>query len=486
MDKNEFLELYNKGLSEYEMATALNCSRPTIRRHRLKHNLLPSKDKKASITFLNSKSELVRLHNQGISDLEIANALNVRPSQIATWRNRLNLFPNKTDKAEKKAKRKEVVRYDRVRKIAENLLKRGFREEEVAEITGASLRTIQTRLATVNGSKYASHYKYISCRERLLELLNGNMSDTDILQELECSESSLSKWKCFLEDENLYTNKPIVTFDVYKGEITRLHSEGKDNCSIATQLNIPVDSVNNFRKKLELEHIPTEYYSGCEPLTGYSHEAFIGHLLGDGHLRRRKDTWKASGTIVHGIKQEEYLNYKMELFKNLVGTKHLRTNKDGHKSHEVTLKACDYLDFLYDRVYILNHDGTRTRRITEELLQEYTVVSLTFHFMDDGYKTSNTFGIACHCFDPSELEMFCIFLKSKFDIDAHVQCSTTVYIKTKSASRFVDLISPHLHETMLYKIPKKYLGNIKVHVKQDELLEHPEEDNQQPSSPEMD
>lgn len=88
------LSLYNQGLSDKEIANKLNLSDITISLWR-KHNSLKSIYK---IKIAKQMSNRMKLYNQGKSDNEIATIQKVIIQSVAKWRKQHNLSPNKKNK----------------------------------------------------------------------------------------------------------------------------------------------------------------------------------------------------------------------------------------------------------------------------------------------------------------------------------------------------------------------------------------------------
>ena len=73
-------------------------------------------------------------------------------------------------------------------------------------------------------------------------------------------------------------------------------------------------------------------------------------------------------------------------------------------------------------------------------------------YMDDGYKTQCSYGIATNCFTIEELNKFRIFLLEKFNLETSIHKGNRLYILAKSAKRFTELISPYICNCMKYKL----------------------------------
>ena len=92
-DGERMLELYNKGLSDGEIAKDVGCTPSAVRcwRRREGHpanvNQRPVRSKYDRLTFR-------LLYDQGLSDGQIARKLGCGTTTVATWRNKAGLKPN--------------------------------------------------------------------------------------------------------------------------------------------------------------------------------------------------------------------------------------------------------------------------------------------------------------------------------------------------------------------------------------------------------
>ena len=76
--------------------------------------------------------------------------------------------------------------------------------------------------------------------------------------------------------------------------------------------------------------------------------------------------------------------------------------------------------------------------------------------MDDGSKTGTGFRLSTQSYTKAENLLLIQILKDKFDLDCSLHLAGNsqhrIYIKTKSMFKFKNLVSPHFHESMMYKL----------------------------------
>ena len=256
-----------------------------------------------------------------------------------------------------------------------------------------------------------------------------------------------------------------------------LFNQGLNDVKIAEILTVSPKTIQTYRVKLQLP-VQTFHYE----LTDFQRSVLIGTMLGDGHLRKNKDSYNVSGSMGHCVEQEQYVKYKYSLLKELsVSEPKIYKNKVKDKRNDNLYEGCylyfrgnSGLNWYYNNFYIKG-----VKRITKEILEYFDEVSLAFMYMDDGYKaTSGGYYIATNCFNLEDLELFKSKLK-EFNITCNIDKLHRVYIPTKNKEIFNKLVKKWMIPSMYYK-----LHNSAVLNKQDELLENPItvcEGNQQPS-----
>ena len=196
-------------------------------------------------------------------------------------------------------------------------------------------------------------------------------------------------------------------------------------------------------------------------------ECLIGSLLGDAHMEKRGDRIRFK--IEQTNRNVEYLMW-FHKFLSVRGYcsiikpvlfKRIRAHNKVYYGYKFNSFTFSSLNWLYDAFYI-----NRIKYLPIDVLYEYlTPIRLAIWFMDDGSRTRSGFKIATNCFNRLELHELCLLLKNKYNLE----CSThkdkdqfTIYIKTKSALTFVNLVEPHIINSIKYKLGIYSQSNAKI------------------------
>jgi ribonucleoside-diphosphate reductase alpha chain len=96
VDNDAIVELYQRGLSDYEIADRLDCGKSTVQRRRNEELQLPpngSGGRKPGATSFD-EDEALSLYREGHSDSEVARSLDTGPASVQRFRIREGLSPN--------------------------------------------------------------------------------------------------------------------------------------------------------------------------------------------------------------------------------------------------------------------------------------------------------------------------------------------------------------------------------------------------------
>lgn len=147
-------------------------------------------------------------------------------------------------------------------------------------------------------------------------------------------------------------------------------------------------------------------------------EILTGTLIADGHLRRNLSN-TVYGKIEHGKKQYDYLLWKHLELNNLCSPIILNYNKDKRfgedyrrESYSFNIKANPALETLYNNLY-----NNKIKRITPDLLVNYSTLSLAVHFMDDGYKIFNRYHICTDSFSIEDIILLQEHLRNNLSLN---------------------------------------------------------------------
>lgn len=234
-----------------------------------------------------------------------------------------------------------------------------------------------------------------------------------------------------------------------KNEFLTLYNQGFTDKELSLYFKYHIESIRFIRRKLKLS--PNKRYP---ELSLVQKSVLIGTLLGDGALQKGVKTWNPVGKIEHSQTQLEYLLYKKNLIGEITCKLTLKDRYDKrtdkiYKTCWFTLCTHPFLTLIYDKLY-----QNKKKIISKELLEEYfSDLSLALLYQDDGNKTrDNSYEISLCDFDRNSLETFINFMKLKYDIDCTIRANHKIYIRRNSCSKFIDIIKPYMHSSMLYKL----------------------------------
>lgn len=191
-------------------------------------------------------------------------------------------------------------------------------------------------------------------------------------------------------------------------------------------------------------------------------EIIIGTLLGAGHFEKRKGGVGTRLIIEQSGRNIEYLiwfyNYfaergycsknKPKLFKRIK-----KQNKVffSYKFNTFTFSS---FNWLYDEFY-----NNGIKQLPINLLDQYlTPLSLAIWFIDDGSCFSGNrkgLRIATHCFEKSQLDLLCILLNQKYELELKIHKDKdkySLYINHKTSKIFANLIEKYMLKSIRYKL----------------------------------
>ncbi len=277
-------------------------------------------------------------------------------------------------------------------------------------------------------------------------------NDAEIARELKCCTETIRIWR---KRNNYPLNFSYKDHEKIKPEkLKYLVDEGLNDREISEILGVSSDGV--YASRIRNGFLRENYnLSKLIEATPRQRSILIGTLLGDSCLHINKSgSLNPSFKCDHGIKQKEYCYYKYELLKSLGMKYDYRERKTPDKRtgkfyncYSIQGKTNPYYKEIYDNMYI---DGKK--RITPYILNDFNEESLALMFMDDGYKTTNSIGIATNGFLKEDNELFINFLKNKFNLNFNIFKSNVIYLESCDFKKFISIIFPYLHSTMYYKI----------------------------------
>ncbi len=201
-------------------------------------------------------------------------------------------------------------------------------------------------------------------------------------------------------------------------------------------------------------------YSGIEP-DDLLNECLCGCLLGDGSLELGKGAVNAR--YREGSKNTDYMIYKKDfLSKYFYVSSNERISKpdkrtgNKYKAVFISTRTEPYLTRLY---YLWYADK---KNIPKEFILKYlTPFALSIWYMDDGNFNNDDKNVSLYTHSFSESDVYFLrdylFIKYSvwFDI-IRVKNKSQWYLRTddEDAKIFFKIVSPYIHSSMVYKIPK--------------------------------
>jgi hypothetical protein len=181
-------------------------------------------------------------------------------------------------------------------------------------------------------------------------------------------------------------------------------------------------------------------------VSNYQIEILLGCLLGDAYITK-------SGKIQfeQSIKQFPYLMWKYNQLNNLAYGKPTfisRFDKRyGKKYESARFWMRQYFRPLREKFY------PEGNKIFPTSFQKYfTDLALAVWYMDDGNIYNRNVKISADGFDSKSREVLKDLLFKKFGLESTVQNSGKIRISNESVKRFLEIVKPHIHSSMLYKI----------------------------------
>lgn len=195
--------------------------------------------------------------------------------------------------------------------------------------------------------------------------------------------------------------------------------------------------------------------------------AIFGTMLGDGYIRNlnKHKTKKGEFRFTHSPEQEDYLDFKKELFEmhpliTCKKTKRTVTLKKTNKEYEqieLTSNANTYAGFIGGRIYKNNQ-----KAITEAVLNEITDLGLFLWYLDDGYlniRRDATSGkikeyrvfLYTNCFYLYEVILIQQWMKNKYGIEPNINKKEKryedkgyiLYFNSKKTRKLMEIFDPY-------------------------------------------
>lgn len=191
-------------------------------------------------------------------------------------------------------------------------------------------------------------------------------------------------------------------------------------------------------------------------LSDIQKDVLIGTILGDGYLRPSRSGKAARLQICHKAAVKEYVDWKYQIFKNLVFSEP-RNQIQNNSLRFTTISHPDLLEYL--KYFYINSLKIIPKNILDILKSS---LSLAVWFMDDGngYLDRDAYRISTYAFGLEGNLLLQECLKENFGLQVNFHRDSKgiqIYfpLKNGSALRFKNLIAPYVIPSMKYKIERR-------------------------------
>lgn len=187
-----------------------------------------------------------------------------------------------------------------------------------------------------------------------------------------------------------------------------------------------------------------------------------GKLLGDANLERPSlNRPKSRLKLEHGIKQKDYLLHCYKRIHNFCNKPFFRERKLIYKNevkhYHTGIIQSQRLD-AFTKLYNLWYNDKKELPI--DLEDYFTVETLAYWFMDDGYIHFKTRAVdicfSTHSFSEKSVDRLVFLLNNKFDLNASKSPIKHQFIirigHEEKVLKFKELVKPYIIPSMEYKI----------------------------------
>lgn len=205
------------------------------------------------------------------------------------------------------------------------------------------------------------------------------------------------------------------------------------------------------------------------------YDVSIGMVLGDGYIRLKKGNKNFNLVIKHSPKQYEYLLWKMELIKKILGVNYSLIRGQSETKGKIysfcvgETTVHTFLSKIHGMMYVNN-----VKTISLDSLNYLSPLGLSIWYMDDGGLSfsrvngrirSRRIVLNTQSFSLSENQTIKDYFLSRWNIETRLEKDKTycrIVFGANSANKFLDIIGNHVSsvDCMHYKLDLKYSKNI--------------------------
>jgi hypothetical protein len=186
----------------------------------------------------------------------------------------------------------------------------------------------------------------------------------------------------------------------------------------------------------------------------YLNQMMVGLMLGDGTLVKKYVGGSTYFKFAQGLVNVDYLQHVFDLFKRAG-----YVNMDAASEGKSTIKGKTYTWYQFSTRSIPEWNDLhaqwyvgKVKVVPANIFDMLTPVSLAYWHMDDGGWNKGGIHLNTNSFTKDEVELLANALRVKFNLKCSVQSRNRLYIFAGSTRAFCDIIRPHIHPSMIYKI----------------------------------
>ena len=249
----------------------------------------------------------------------------------------------------------------------------------------------------------------------------------------------------------------IIIKEEIKEKMISLYKEGKSLNEIAKILGYCKETIRRHLKKKGIKFFIGKSNAFMK-IEDDLKQLLIGSLLGDGSFcSNGKHTKNYYLSIVHCIKQLEYLKYKVNILNkyNLASPIQLLQHRDERFKNPI-YKECkekSRLHPIFTNIREKYYDSTGHKRVHYEFVKDIEALGLAIWYMDDGYVTNNSCILSTCSFSLEEQKILSDVLLTKFNLHFNIgKNDNSMYLQARDFSKFVEIIKPYVIDSMKYKL----------------------------------
>ena len=184
-------------------------------------------------------------------------------------------------------------------------------------------------------------------------------------------------------------------------------------------------------------------------------EIMTGLLLGDASLVKK---YAGGGTYfkyAQGNVHVGYVHHVFELFKAL-GLVHMPTPHHGTSTGP---NGIVYDWWQFTTASFVSWNSLRTlwypqniKVVPDNISELLTPVSLAYWYIDDGGWTGKGIHLATNGFILADVKRLVTIISSQYGLKCSVHSRNRVYIWASSTPKFINLVRPHIHSSISYKL----------------------------------